>query len=931
MPTVAVEPPRSTTYARILSWLQRHLNFYRIHILYFIFSPLVFSAVFFACNGEFTIKYVDALFNCVSAMTVTGLATVDLSSLTAWQQVILFIQMLVGNPVFISWFVVFFRRRVFMERCGDIVEAARKSVPLRDVEANRSSSWRARLFSLFRRGSRLSTIAEVNEDALSTPAKGGSWKERKNSGHDSRKLRTDMIRRMDDAPKLVNPSGWISEGRSDPATKNVTIITPEKAAYTSPPPEDGRQLSFVDEESSRRSSGSTDSLSDGVNHGHVRDRESGHLQVGAGRSRSMSVASERRINRIDTMASISERPQGTPMPRTQTIEFAPTPAPQRPRRGSVQDPRNRLDHHPTISELNFRRPSLDTITSAPTNTRGTVRRSSFRQTPTYQSTGIPTRDANFGGFPLPHQLVSRVIDRWFPRLRRQLSRTITMPRTQTIASQHGGAPTGARVVPYISFDAIVGRNSVFHELTSEQLDELGGVEYRALTALLWIVAGYFFLVQLVAYVVIAPYMTLPQWRHIFEIPQQHRNLKPAWFSLFQVVSAFTNSGVSLVDQSMVPFQRAYPMIIFLFYLVLAGNTAFVSFTLYWLLACSDDLRQPIFLRFYIWLLTKIVPSKSRAHETLHFLLDHPRRCFIYLFPSHQTWFLFTVLAILNFTDWFFFLVLDIGNPEIEALPIGVRIIDACMQGVAVRAAGFATVTVAGLAPAVKVAYVIMMYISVYPIALSVRSTNVYEGQSLGIYREDEEEDAIEDNFSHSGNRMTVWSRYLAMHARKQLSFDMWWLGGAVFLVCIIERSKLSDANASWFDIFSIMFEIVSAYGTVGLSLGLPFANYSLSGEFRPLSKLIVCVVMLRGRHRGLPVAIDRAVLLPFEYRREGDEGERADGLGTTSMRRTMTTATQSAHNVGRGVAMNEKAHGMGETRHRTTQWTSSPEREEGSP
>lgn len=29
---------------------------------------------------------------------------------------------------------------------------------------------------------------------------------------------------------------------------------------------------------------------------------------------------------------------------------------------------------------------------------------------------------------------------------------------------------------------------MFHLLTEEQLEELGGVEYRALTALLWIIA-----------------------------------------------------------------------------------------------------------------------------------------------------------------------------------------------------------------------------------------------------------------------------------------------------------------------------------------------------------------------------------------------------------------------------------------------------------
>ena len=42
-------------------------------------------------------------------------------------------------------------------------------------------------------------------------------------------------------------------------------------------------------------------------------------------------------------------------------------------------------------------------------------------------------------------------------------------------------------VPYVSFDAVVGHNSSFESLTEEQLEELGGVEFRALNALLWIV------------------------------------------------------------------------------------------------------------------------------------------------------------------------------------------------------------------------------------------------------------------------------------------------------------------------------------------------------------------------------------------------------------------------------------------------------------
>jgi len=48
------------------------------------------------------------------------------------------------------------------------------------------------------------------------------------------------------------------------------------------------------------------------------------------------------------------------------------------------------------------------------------------------------------------------------------------------------------------------------------------------------------------------------------------------FSIFQSVSAYTNTGMSLVDKSMVPFQTAYPMVFLMAFLILAGNTAFVS-------------------------------------------------------------------------------------------------------------------------------------------------------------------------------------------------------------------------------------------------------------------------------------------------------------------------------------------------------------------
>jgi hypothetical protein len=64
-----------------------------------IFTPLCVSVVFYLCNGRYKISYIDSLFNCVSAMTVSGLATIDLSALTGFQQALLFIQMSIGNTV----------------------------------------------------------------------------------------------------------------------------------------------------------------------------------------------------------------------------------------------------------------------------------------------------------------------------------------------------------------------------------------------------------------------------------------------------------------------------------------------------------------------------------------------------------------------------------------------------------------------------------------------------------------------------------------------------------------------------------------------------------------------------------------------------------------------------------------------------------------
>ena len=53
----------------------------------------------YAANGRFAIGYLDTLFIAYSAMAGCGLSTVNLSTLTAFQQSVLFVLMLAGHYV----------------------------------------------------------------------------------------------------------------------------------------------------------------------------------------------------------------------------------------------------------------------------------------------------------------------------------------------------------------------------------------------------------------------------------------------------------------------------------------------------------------------------------------------------------------------------------------------------------------------------------------------------------------------------------------------------------------------------------------------------------------------------------------------------------------------------------------------------------------
>lgn len=420
---------------------------------------------------------------------------------------------------------------------------------------------------------------------------------------------------------------------------------------------------------------------------------------------------------------------------------------------------------------------------------------------------------------------------------------------------------------YLSWVPTIGRNSTFYHLTDDQKEELGGVEYRAIKLLIKILVLYYIGFHVIAFSFFVGFINVAK---SYGLEMRAFGFSPTWWGFFTAQSVFNDLGLTLTPNSMMSFSRSIYILVISSFFIVIGNTGF-----------------PVFLRFIIWVMFKCSKPLSLFKESLGFLLDHPRRCFTLLFPSIPTWWLLFILVALNVTDLVLFIVLDLNSAYLSAIPTGYRILDGLFQAFSTRTAGFSVIDLSLLHPAVQVSYMIMMYISVLPLAISIRRTNVYEEQSLGIYlkgESDEQEDSS--------------TNFIGTHLRNQLSFDLWFIFLGLFIICIAEGGKLQRGDPR-FSIFAVLFEIISAYGTVGLSLGYPNRDQSFSYEFTTVSKLVIIAMMIRGRHRGLPYTLDRAIMLPDDDMQRRDAVQehhalqRAQTLDVAPTRSTFNDASST--------------------------------------
>ncbi|KAK3301978.1 cation transport protein-domain-containing protein [Chaetomium strumarium] len=787
-----------------------HFNFISAHYFYIISLAILGSVIVFG-SGKGNVAYIDALFLASCASTQAGLNTVDLNLLNTFQQIVLYLWPMLTNPITINSFVVFLRLYWFEKRFQHIVRESRQRRGTISKSKTRSKPDDEDV----ERGVNGRKITVMLNGARSRITNDGILLDDKPRSSDEDE--------PDPKSKLPSNPSATDESRR-PEIKFARTVTKSdglgKGAIKLPPTRSQQEhIDFLE----RQRKGDDEVL----RIPNPRDVERGMVpkRVEAGEDEEAEPASPRAQGLGVDLGGSSQAPTAESRPQAITIEEPDRHNLQQSDSDDLVDGAKAAARVFSLSFIKIRRPRF-------------LSRNNRRLHGKEDELGASAKGKG----------------------RRQSFSSI-----RTVFSRDKVEGT-----PYLSWEPTIGRNSAFPDLTEEQREELGGIEYRSLKTLAVILTGYFWIFSAIAVVGLLPWIRrMPSYGRIVDTAGVSRT----WWAFFTGSSAFMDLGFTLTPDSMNSFNTATWPLLLMSFLIVIGNTGF-----------------PVMLRFIIWVLSHMVPVATGLYEELTFLLDHPRRCFTLLFPSGATWWLFWLLVVMNGLDVMFFIVLDLGRSPVVDLPAGLKVLNGVFEAVSTRTAGFSCVNLAALHPAVRFSYMVMMYISVFPIAISVRRTNVYEERSLGVYsKNDIDEQAAGSDLS-----------YVGAHLRRQLSFDLWYIVIGFFIINITEGARLMAGDFTQFD---VLFEVVSAYGTVGMSIGYTGVNASLSSQFSVLGKLVIIAMVIRGRHRGLPYGLDRAILLPSESLNATEAADDARMARHVSHTSATTGAARSSSVGGRHRAM----------------------------
>jgi Trk-type K+ transport system membrane component len=329
----------------------------------------------------------------------------------------------------------------------------------------------------------------------------------------------------------------------------------------------------------------------------------------------------------------------------------------------------------------------------------------------------------------------------------------------------------------------------------------------------------FLLVAVIAYsVVIQTFGWILLWFTYYVTGNGNR----CWDTLFLSTSAFHSAGFMTLPEGLS-----------------ATNTPVLAVTLTLMLAGS--IGFPVVLHLMLRMTQRLVGDK-KTQEALNLLSRYPRRCYTHLFPTYRTLELLAMSAcilIIQLAGFYFSNFTFAANETSETdLTWSQRLLAMCFLAVSSRSAGIRLneAPFVQLNPSRTCIMLLSMWIASCPVVALMRATTWVE------------EEPTKDK-TCSEERTKLRSQISAF-MMQDLPMLIW-----LFFLIVLGQEQSTGINNN--DFISMIFETISAYGSVGFSMSS--SSSSISGQWSSMSKLSLLAVMLLGRVRSLPLPTERTV------------------------------------------------------------------------
>jgi Trk-type K+ transport system membrane component len=404
-----------------------------------------------------------------------------------------------------------------------------------------------------------------------------------------------------------------------------------------------------------------------------------------------------------------------------------------------------------------------------------------------------------------------------------------------------------------------------------------------------------------------------------------------WWAMFHTASGFNNAGFALDSRNFaIPELIDKPQLLLLFvFLIPTGNTLY-----------------PVYQRMLVWCWSRLAGQFSASESecvvprSRWFLfnlswrefseaMDEFRTCpslyYTHMFSYKSTLSLLGMWLALTLTDYLMFAP-DYGSSAFVSTKH--QWLQALFQTATVRTAGFCIMDLNKVQLGHLMYWVLAMYLSSYPFMITDQTAR---GTSKTMVEEDADRDFVvvdpqspestADPNSPLFRRNTILSKLnplnfdaskivassrelvgasrekihdIAEKAQSTVATEIGWLYVACIIIAYTENYYLADGRDDA-PVLRMLFEISSAYGTVGLSLSsVEKPTLAYSAIWNPLAQFIVVLMMYFGKFRGLPqtVEIDWVVNLVNARREALASGERITPICEA---RQLTELTAASH------------------------------------